>query len=221
LQRVLAASVGTLGPVFEALPDFVTESDGLPSSVVMVAHRIGTTHSYFTGIPDVYRSHGMYATQKFVEPFSNNVVSGFCAPVSVLFVFFPPLLVLVLLASLPLSRSLALSFSLSPLLSLSLSFSLALWFSVAHTQVIFTFLLRRLVSSDASVDLPTRLAGIAKDASLHFVLPRNSLTPLLSKGVRRWARLYIYICMCVCVTACGWVCVLETCFHQSLSLVSL
>lgn len=125
-QRVLTASVGTLGPVVEVLPDFVKENDGLSSSVVMVAHRIGTTHSYFTGIPDVYRSHGMYATQKFVEPFSNNVV-------------------------------------------------------------IFTFLLRRLVSAapaaDQVADLRTRLASIAEDASLHFVLPRNSLTPLLSKGV--------------------------------------
>lgn len=121
-KRVLAASVGTLGPVIEVLPDFVKENDGLSSSVVMVAHRIGTTHSYFTGIPDVYRCHGMYATQKFVEPFSNNVV-------------------------------------------------------------IFTFLLRTVGGADASIDLPTRLAAIAKDASLHFVLPRNSLSPLLSKGV--------------------------------------
>ena len=68
-------AVATLGPVIEVHPDFVKEQDGHSSSMVMVAHRIGTTHSYFTGIPDVYRSHGMYATHKFVEPFSNGVVS--------------------------------------------------------------------------------------------------------------------------------------------------
>ena len=71
----MTKAVGMLGPAIEVLPDFVLDQDGRRSSVVMVAHRVGTTHSYFTGIPDVYRSHGMYATHKFVEPFSNNVVS--------------------------------------------------------------------------------------------------------------------------------------------------
>jgi glutamate dehydrogenase len=53
--------------------------------------------------------------------------------------------------------------------------------------VVFTFLLRTVDKLGASVntvgDLTSRLDSIAKDASLHFVLPRTSLTPLLSNGV--------------------------------------
>ena len=33
-----------------------------------------STHSYFTGISDVYRFHSLYAVEKVVEPFSNGVV---------------------------------------------------------------------------------------------------------------------------------------------------
>jgi len=46
-------AVGILGPVVEVVPDFEVDSDGGTSALVMVAHRTGSTHSYFTGIPDV------------------------------------------------------------------------------------------------------------------------------------------------------------------------
>jgi hypothetical protein len=84
----MVKAVATLGPVIEILPEFVLDQYGFQSSVVMVAHRTGTTHSYFTGIPDVYRAHGMYATHKFVEPFSNNMVCSIWPVSLVLFLVF-------------------------------------------------------------------------------------------------------------------------------------
>jgi len=37
--------------------------------LLMVAHRGGSTHSFFSGLPSLYRWHGAYAVSKFVEVF--------------------------------------------------------------------------------------------------------------------------------------------------------
>lgn len=42
--------------------------------LLMVGHKLGSTHSFFSGLPDIYRWHGMYAVAKFVEVFRNGVV---------------------------------------------------------------------------------------------------------------------------------------------------
>ncbi len=42
--------------------------------LLLVGYRTGSTHSYFTGISDVYRYYNLYAVEKFAEPFSNGVV---------------------------------------------------------------------------------------------------------------------------------------------------
>ncbi len=63
----------TLGPAVTVEPEFVLE-DGTVSSLVLIAHRIGSTHSYFTSVAAVYRQYGMYAMRKHVEPFANNMV---------------------------------------------------------------------------------------------------------------------------------------------------
>ena len=42
--------------------------------VCVVLVLVRSTHSYFTGISDVYRYYDLYAVEKFVEPFSNGVV---------------------------------------------------------------------------------------------------------------------------------------------------
>ncbi len=33
-----------------------------------------STHSYFTGLSDVYRYYDLFAVEKYVEPFANGVV---------------------------------------------------------------------------------------------------------------------------------------------------
>ena len=50
-------------------------------------------------------------------------------------------------------------------------------------KVVFAFNLRVLDGDRApKADLSTILNSLAKDASLHYVLPRTSLTPLLTSG---------------------------------------
>lgn len=68
-QRVLTRASEAMGPAIDTLPLFHGEE-----SLVLVAHRIGSTHSYFTAVPQVYRYHNMYASRKYVEPFANNIV---------------------------------------------------------------------------------------------------------------------------------------------------
>eukprot|EP00052_Salpingoeca_macrocollata_P001084 m.23786 g.23786 ORF g.23786 m.23786 type:complete len:1092 (+) comp11091_c0_seq2:190-3465(+) len=121
-QDIMKESVETMGPVIKLIPNYASEEETL----VMVAHHIGSTHSYFTGIPDVYRYYYFYAPRKYVEPFSNNVV---------IFVF-----------------------HLRPL------------------DWIQTQAGKREFPTSA---IEARHSAIQHDLSLHFVLPRTSLTPLL------------------------------------------
>eukprot|EP00052_Salpingoeca_macrocollata_P027944 m.267599 g.267599 ORF g.267599 m.267599 type:complete len:1069 (-) comp22804_c7_seq3:147-3353(-) len=128
-QRVMAKAVGTLCPVIEVVDNITQQPKGREETMVMVAHHIGSTHSYFTGIPDVYRFYYFYATRKYVEPFSNGVV-------------------------------------------------------------IFVFFLRSIdevVNKEGRAAKPmesreVRLQHVADGISLHYVLPRTSLTPLLRVG---------------------------------------
>ncbi|RYG47819.1 hypothetical protein EON67_08190 [archaeon] len=51
------------------------EAGSLVESVLLViGHRAGSTHSYFSATPDVYRWYGMYAVNKTVEVLANGVI---------------------------------------------------------------------------------------------------------------------------------------------------
>ena len=76
-QRIVAQAASQLAPVIEYdIPGNVAEDGSTTTTCprIIVAFRGGSTHSYFSGISDVYRYYNMYATRKYVEPFSNGVV---------------------------------------------------------------------------------------------------------------------------------------------------
>ena len=112
----------TLGPAVTVEPEFVLE-DGTMASLVLIAHRIGSTHSYFTSVAAVYRQYGMYAMRKHVEPFANNMV-------------------------------------------------------------VFSFVLKPLDPTEGTAtisqeEITARLACIARDLDVHYVLPRTRSSPVV------------------------------------------
>lgn len=75
-ERIVNRAANQLAPVIEHDMPKTSESErtGKRFKRLMVAFRVGSTHSYLSGISDVYRYYGMYATRKYVEPFSNGIV---------------------------------------------------------------------------------------------------------------------------------------------------
>ncbi|GAM20879.1 hypothetical protein SAMD00019534_040540 [Acytostelium subglobosum LB1] len=105
---IMSQAVHRLGPVIQHFP---YKSNG---ARLVIAHRRGSTHSYWSAISELYHFHQMYATHKDVEQFSNGIV-------------------------------------------------------------IYSVYLRPL---HPEVDINTLINKIAEQASLVYVLPRTSLTPL-------------------------------------------
>lgn len=161
--------------------------------LLVIGHRAGTTHSYFTGTPLVYRWYGMYAVSKHVEVLANGVV---------IFAF--------KLRSLDLSRAAA-AVTATPVSGgmgasgwggpavPSMSLDLG---APAHVRVTssgpaiaaasaggsdsarLAFDRRSVytVGGASAPSLEARVADMVRDVALHFVLPRTSITPLLDKG---------------------------------------
>ncbi|EGD82878.1 NAD+ dependent glutamate dehydrogenase [Salpingoeca rosetta] len=126
-QEVVRKTVETGEPVFQFFQDF--EDEGHKATLLLVSHFIGDTHSFFVGMPAVYRHYYMFAHTKYVEMFSNGII-----------VF---------------------AFYLNPL-------------SVIRQPDGSTV--------EPSSKLVSRMAHMEQDASLHFVLPKHSFTPLLTSG---------------------------------------
>eukprot|EP00043_Microstomoeca_roanoka_P010747 m.101903 g.101903 ORF g.101903 m.101903 type:complete len:1058 (+) comp14992_c1_seq1:155-3328(+) len=126
-QDVIRRTVKTEEPVVQFFPEF--EDEGHKSTLLLISHFVGDTHSFFVGMPSVYRHYHMFARTKFVEMFSNGII---------VFAFY--------LNSLSLVR-----------------------------QPDGTTL-------QPTSKLMSRMTHMEQDASLHFVLPKHSFTPLLTAG---------------------------------------
>lgn len=72
-QTVVSEASLRLGPSIRV---FNPASDGAHPGqfMLLVGFKAGSTHSYFTGISDVYRYYDLFAIEKYVEPFANGVV---------------------------------------------------------------------------------------------------------------------------------------------------
>lgn len=111
-QDVVAEASSRLAPSIRV---FQQSADNV---LLLVGFKAGSTHSYFTGISDVYRHYDLFAIEKYVEPFSNGIV-------------------------------------------------------------VYAFQLGGV--GDRKVE--TVMPALMRDCSLHYVLPRTSLTPLLTRGL--------------------------------------
>mmetsp|Transcript_56453 Transcript_56453/g.138713 ORF Transcript_56453/g.138713 Transcript_56453/m.138713 type:complete len:476 (-) Transcript_56453:545-1972(-) len=72
LQRALnkATMERKLGPVIEGHYDVANNEYRL-----VIVYRHGSTHSFFSGMTDLYHSYEFYSTKKYVEQFSNGFVA--------------------------------------------------------------------------------------------------------------------------------------------------
>lgn len=130
--------------IAENIPD-VNAKDEDDHVALFIAHRVGSTHWYFTGIPDVYRYYGLYAVRKYVEPFANGIV---------IFAFYLR----------------------------NLSSDAIGNHNQQHGDVSEMFQSPISSKTQSRLPLSVRLEHLVRDASLHFVLPRTSLTPLFTNG---------------------------------------
>jgi glutamate dehydrogenase len=156
-----------------------SEGEEVDGVLLVIGHKIGTTHSYFTGTPDVYRWYGMYAVEKGVEVFANGVI---------IYTFRLRLLDFSrAVGATPLISGFGMSGSGVSVPSFALGHHHA---SVSqlptNVPVEPAFKDRRTIYTSGSSDAPTveeRIHDLKRDVALHFVLPKTSITPLLSSGV--------------------------------------
>eukprot|EP01111_Echinosteliopsis_oligospora_P014812 TRINITY_DN5681_c1_g1_i1.p1 TRINITY_DN5681_c1_g1~~TRINITY_DN5681_c1_g1_i1.p1 ORF type:complete len:630 (-),score=158.98 TRINITY_DN5681_c1_g1_i1:162-2051(-) len=111
-QQMMIEAVKSLGPVIRAFQ----QADPSVWRLV-VAYKRGSTHSYWSGISDLYHFYGLYSTHKYVEQFANGMT-------------------------------------------------------------ILSIYLRAMDPTEK--DLTSKVHTIAEQASLVYILPRSSLTPLLT-----------------------------------------
>mmetsp|Transcript_5048 Transcript_5048/g.7107 ORF Transcript_5048/g.7107 Transcript_5048/m.7107 type:complete len:1008 (-) Transcript_5048:48-3071(-) len=65
---IIAEAVKCSGPVIK-----LTQNEVPTGKHLLVAYRSGTTHSFFSGMTDLYHSYNHYSTRKFIEHFSNGI----------------------------------------------------------------------------------------------------------------------------------------------------
>lgn len=120
-QRLLIKASGQMNPAFDT--EVWTEPDGSKMARLVIAFKVGATHSYFSSFADVYRAHGLFSSRKYVEFFSNGIV-------------------------------------------------------------IHGFYLQQLTTDGKGKGaFEERIKACVADASMHFVLPRTSLSPMLRKNL--------------------------------------
>lgn len=130
-QSIMDELVGQLGPVIRVV--IGDDEGGDIDAMIYIGFHSASTHSYFTGVSDVYRFYNFFAESKLVESFSNGAL-------------------------------------------------------------IFMFTLRTL--TPGTEDLAERLRKVERDCRLHYVLPRTSITPLLSSRT--------HSASAVAYTYCAW-----------------
>lgn len=189
---------------------------------LFIGHRSGSTHSYFSATPDVYRWHGLAAIAKTVETFSNGVIIfGFrlrqvdLARAAAAGGFTPSPHGFGMqggsqpggMDALSLSESGASSNAAASGLHRALQAGSSgnlrasnmgrhpsasvLAFSDRNGPALDALRERRAAlatsrdaaSNGAPPSLSDRLRDLVRDVALHFVLPRTSLTPLLTQGL--------------------------------------
>eukprot|EP01119_Soliformovum_irregulare_P017228 TRINITY_DN507_c0_g1_i1.p1 TRINITY_DN507_c0_g1~~TRINITY_DN507_c0_g1_i1.p1 ORF type:complete len:1023 (-),score=385.85 TRINITY_DN507_c0_g1_i1:36-3032(-) len=70
-QEMISEAVGKMNPVIR----FVNSDDPQQEKHLLICHHTGSTHSYFSGITDMYHSLGLYATRKTVRQFNNGLTT--------------------------------------------------------------------------------------------------------------------------------------------------
>ena len=200
---------------------------------LFIGHKAGSTHSYFSSTPDVYRWYGLFAVAKTVEVFANGVIIfGFrlrqLDPARASAsggVFTPsPHGFGIALGSRPsqgggmeeLSLSGESNAPRSPLMKGAIRSSTSVAATVSGgmpnsgsggsltghglarnpSAAVFTFdreeqalnslrdrRSKYVMGAPNAPSLTDRMRDLVRDVALHFVLPRTSLTPLLSQGL--------------------------------------
>lgn len=208
-QQVLTEASSRMAPsiLVKQIPDIREGEDSDVSAkplgsaaegvLLLYGVRYGSTHSLFSSMPDIYRSLNMYAVTKYVEPFANGIVVY-------TFKLRP-------LEAAPQAMSIAdaqqeyeteMMPAASPMVRIrrtsipeTLDGSRGKGGGHLHvatgsgdgTTVAAGAALRakrqeRFVGARA-VNLAERIRDLHRDATLHFVLPRTSLSPLINSGV--------------------------------------
>ena len=190
--RVVNEASTRMGPAIavqhvidDAAEDSATAAGASPtvseSILLLIGHRVGSTHSYFTGTSDVYRWIGLYAVAKSVEVFSNGIV-----------VFLFRLRVRdykqaqQLGGFTPAPTSFGASHGASGIdASLNTVNSEVELHTRERLESALVSLRRERRAAASRSGLPTGddLRDMVRDVALHFCLPRTSLTPLLHRGL--------------------------------------
>ena len=71
-QRIIIEAASQMVPAFDT--EMWQEPDGSKMVRFVIGYKVGATHSYFSGLADVYRAHGLFSSRKYVEYFSNGIV---------------------------------------------------------------------------------------------------------------------------------------------------
>lgn len=195
VQRVVEVSTGEDADVSTA-----AVGDKVETVLVFIAHRAGSTHSYFSSTSAVYRWVGLFAVTKNVEVFSSGIVvfafrlraldwakaaSGM-TPAPRSFAVSASAgsgdaLPALEAGAISVRRSALSAYSSAPGGGSSTPDMLAAERTAADVEALKND--RRAAAYSSAVPVQDRLRDLERDLALHYCLPRTSLTPLLHRGL--------------------------------------